>query len=134
MNNKKIIIVILITIITLLIIGLFKSNVYAADSADDIMSKADNWVQGGENNQKGTINEKDLKDGINILYDVFVGIGILLVTVIGMLLGIKIMMASSADEKSEYKKQIKTYVVGVVVIFGAYIIWKFAINIIQGFS
>lgn len=125
-----------IIIMALLIINI-TTNVFATNdtvSMSSIFSAADNFVAEGEKNQEGTINMDEMKASINIIYGVFIGIGALLATVVGMFLGIKLMMASSAEEKAQYKKNLVVYFVGCFVIFGAVGIWRLAINIIQSIN
>lgn len=48
--------------------------------------------------------------------------------VIAMILGIQFMVAS-ASEKAKVKEAIIPFVVGCIVVFGAFTIWKIAVNI-----
>ena len=49
----------------------------------------------------------------------------------GGIIGIKLMI-SSASEKAEAKKLLVPYVVGCVVVFGGFGIWKLVVTILQG--
>ena len=48
--------------------------------------------------------------------------------IIGMTLGIKFTMAG-VDEKADIKKHLLIYVAGCVIVFGAFAIWKLAVNV-----
>ena len=50
--------------------------------------------------------------------------------IVGIILGIKYMMASSED-KAQIKETLIPYVVSCVIMFGAFTIWKIVITIIQ---
>ena len=50
-------------------------------------------------------------------------LGIIIAILVGMFLGIKYMMGS-IEEKAELKETLIAYVVGCIVIFGAFGIWK----------
>ena len=41
-------------------------------------------------------------------------------------------MISSAEEKAEVKKMLIPYIVGCIVVFGGFGIWKLVVNILQG--
>lgn len=49
---------------------------------------------------------------------------------VGTVLGIQFMVAS-AEDKAEVKKALVPYVIGCIVIFGAFTIWSIAVNIGQ---
>ena len=49
---------------------------------------------------------------------------------IGVYLGIKF-MSSSADDKAKVKEALIPYIVGCIVIFGAFGIWKLLITLLQ---
>ena len=48
----------------------------------------------------------------------------------GAILGIKLMI-SGIDEKAEVKKLLIPYVVGCIIIFGGFGIWKLVVTILQ---
>ena len=48
--------------------------------------------------------------------------------VVGMVLGIQF-MAASADEKAKVKEALMPFVVGCIIVFGAFTIWKIAVNL-----
>ena len=94
---------------------------------DQVIGDADQFVTDGEANVE--INEDQLKDTKNFLYNLFLGIGIIVVVIVGMVLGVKYMIGS-IEEKAEYKELLVGYLVGCVVLFGAFGIWKLVVNIL----
>lgn len=120
--------IILILLISTFIIG--NSNIisYAEDTVDGVISGADDFVKTGE--KQTSINEGELKNTSNFLYNLLLGIGIIVAVIVGVILGIKYMIGS-VEEKAEYKESLFAYAIGCVVIFGAFGIWKIAVNILS---
>ncbi len=102
--------------------------VMAKSSIDNVITGADNFISTGEN--QASIDETELGNTNAFLYNILLGIGIIVAIIVGILLGIKY-MTGSVEEKAEYKESLIIYVVGCVAIFGAYGIWKLVINILS---
>lgn len=51
--------------------------------------------------------------------------------IVGIIIGIQFMVAS-AEDKAKVKEALVPYVVGCIVIFGAFTIWSIAVNLGQG--
>ena len=49
----------------------------------------------------------------------------------GIIIGIKYMLGS-AEEKADIKGLLIPYIVGCVIIFGSFAIWKLVVTILQG--
>ena len=58
-------------------------------------------------------------------------VGIILSVIVLIILGIKYMMGS-AEEKADIKGLLIPYIVGCVIIFGSFAIWKLVVTILQG--
>ena len=56
------------------------------------------------------------------------GIGVILSVLMGAIIGIKIMWGS-IEQQTKAKEALMPYVIGCVVIFGAFGIWKLAVTI-----
>lgn len=126
--TKKIICVILLTIILFLSINICNyTKVYATDTVDDIMDGANDFLEAGSST---TIDENKLSKTSDFIYNLLLAIAIILAVVIGMIIGIQFMMAG-VDEKAKIKEQLLPYVVGCVVVFGAFGIWKLAVTILS---
>lgn len=93
----------------------------SSDTIDGYMNDGKDFISGGEKNS--SINQGQLQKTSNILYNIFLGAGIIIAILVGMFLGIKYMMGS-IEEKAELKETLIAYVVGCIVIFGAFGIWK----------
>ena len=125
-KNKKI----LINIIAIFIIvfNLLIPNVYADNPLEGIMNRADEFVNNGESGN--VINDNALKEGSNTLYNVLLVIGIAVAFIWGMVLGIQF-ITGSLEEKADVKKNLIVYVIGCVIIFGAFGIWKLLLQLLQ---
>lgn len=126
---RKIVIFICILILFLTII--YPTNVQA-QSVDDIFNGADEFLKkgGGQEGIGNTIDNQVLGDTSDFLYNVLLGLGMIIAVVVGMVLGIKYMMATSED-KAEIKQTLPAYIVACVVVFGAFAIWRLVVNMIQ---
>ena len=122
----------LLCIFILFLIIIYPTNVKASMSLDDIMDGADDFIDIGE--QAGgvseTIDNYALQNTSDFLYNGLLGISSVLAIVIGMILGIKYMSATSED-KADIKQTLPAYIISCIVVFGAFTIWKVLINIIQ---
>ena len=126
---KKIMINILsIILILFLLINICPTKTQAVN-LDGIMGGADNFIEKGKTGTN-TIDQKQLQDTSDLIYNILLGISMVLAVIVGMILGIKYMM-SSTEEKAEIKETLIPYVVACVITFGAFTIWKIVINIIQ---
>ena len=98
---------------------------------DDIISQGDTFISNGEtvaNADKDTVDETEFKDLIKKLYNILLALGVALSVIIGAILGIKFMMGS-VEEQAKIKEMIMPYVMGCVVVFGAFGIWKLVIEL-----
>lgn len=98
------------------------------DGMTDIFSDARKFVNRGRSNQ----NDFDIasfKINIDTIYTILLTVGIALTVIIGGILGIKFMMAS-AEDKAKIKEAMIPYVIGCIVIYGAFFIWKTVIIVL----
>lgn len=134
---KKIISTILI-ILTLMCITTTLTPVYAveelkvASTVDEVFGDADDFINQGETqlNTEGGINENELTNTTNFLYNGLLAVGIVVAVAVGSVLGIKYMLGS-VEEKAEYKQTLLAYLISCIVVFGAFGIWKVVINILS---
>ena len=134
--NKKNILKILILLFIFNII-MMSTNVYGMS---DIIFGGKKFLRIGEeglqnelNDPNGiqSIDESQLQKASGEVYNVFLVLGIAAAVIEGMVMGIKF-ITGSIDEKADVKNSLIPYVAGCVVVFGAFAIWKFVLNIIQG--
>lgn len=131
-NIRKLMIVIIIFIFVLMS---FKTVSFAAGNSSestvgDIFSDADGFLSKGEKTSN-VINEGQLKDTSDFLVKLLTAIGMVVMSAVGIIIGIQFMVAS-AEDKAKVKEALIPYIIGCAVIFGAYTIWKIAVNMGQG--
>lgn len=125
--NYRLINIILKLIIIVLLIVLITPNVSFAVSLTDILHSGQNFIDEGKS-QNSAIDSVQLKNSSNSIYNILLGIGVILSVLVGAMLGIKIMWGS-IEQQTKAKEALMPYVIGCVVIFGAFGIWKLAVTI-----
>ena len=108
--------------------NLFIPNAYAGP-LQGIVDNAQNFVNNGENGGN-VINKDALKEGSNTLYNVLLVIGIAVAFIWGIVLGIQF-ITGSLGEKADVKKNLIVYLVGCVIIFGAFGIWRLLLQLLE---
>lgn len=99
----------------------------SASSLDDMITDANNFVKEGEIQYE----EDTLQDFSSTLFNIFSIVGAAVAVIVGIVIGIKYMIGS-VEEKAEYKKMLVPYIVGCVVVFGAFGIWKLIVVMLEG--
>lgn len=119
-----------ILVVFLVNITVFNSIVNAATSLDSMLSDADGFISQGEQEAIGT-DYSGFRDTSTTVFNAFLTIGTIIAAIVISIMGIKF-MTSTSEEKAQMKESMLPYVIGCVVIFGAFTIWKVVVNI--GFS
>lgn len=117
-----------IMVIFIILFNLFIPNAYAGP-LQGIVNNAQNFVNNGENGGN-VINNNALKEGSNTLYNVLLIIGIAVAFIWGIVLGIQF-ITGSLGEKADVKKNLIVYLVGCVIIFGAFGIWRLLLQLLE---
>ena len=117
-----------IMVIFIILFNLFIPNAYAGP-LQGIVDNAQNFVNNGENGGN-VINTDALKEGSNTLYNVLLVIGIAVAFIWGIVLGIQF-ITGSLGEKADVKKNLIVYLVGCVIIFGAFGIWRLLLQLLE---
>lgn len=102
----------------------------AAGFVDSIISTGDNFVNEGKA-QEQLMNGVQVKIQISKVYNILLSIGVVLSVIIGAILGLKYLFGS-IDEKADTKQLLIPYIIGCVVIFGAFGIWRLIITLLSG--
>ena len=117
-----------IMVIFIILFNLFIPNAYAGP-LQDIMNRAEGFVNNGENGGN-VINNDALKEGSNTLYNILLVIGIAVAFIWGIVLWIQF-VTGSLGEKADVKKNLIVYVIGCIIIFGAFGIWRLLLQLLQ---
>ena len=102
----------------------------ASSSIDDMINDAKRFISQGKIKYAND-DDNNLQNVSNTVYNILLVVGTSLAVIMGAVLGIKLMV-SGVEQKAEVKKLLVPYVVGCIVIFGGFGIWKLAITILQG--
>ncbi len=124
--SKKIFIKLLICIVLIAIIA-NQFCLPVSHALSNIFSSGKDFLSKGDNIEE-TIDTATLQETSSLIYNTLLGAAIMIAIVVAMVLGIQF-MAASADEKAKVKEAILPFVVGCIVVFGAFTIWKIAVNI-----
>ena len=123
---KKVVFTLLILIV-LLSIG---TTVTKATDIDTIMKGAENFLKEGQTAPTEVIIKKEnVTEVMNYVYNTLLVIGTVVVIIVGSILGIKY-MTSSVEGQAKIKETLIPFVVGSVVIFGSFFIWKMIVSIL----
>lgn len=122
-----------IILVCILVILVSSSSSHAGFWSDKIFKPAEDFISEGK--QTTIIDDGKLVSGdannpgvVDIIYTILFNIAVAATVIVGAILGIKFMIAS-AEDKAEVKKSLIPYIVGNIVIYGAFIIWKLAVTI-----
>lgn len=123
---KKVVFILLLVITILISIY----NVTYASSIDSIFSGADQFIEAGKGGGTTGIKKQDIANASDLIYNTLLIIGIVVVVIVGAVLGIKY-MTSAVEEQAKIKETLVPFVVGTVIIFGAFGIWKLVTGILE---
>lgn len=96
---------------------------------EDIVTGASNFINAGAK-EENPVNMEGLQNVSSTVYNILLTVGIIAAIIIGLFIGIKY-MTGSVSEKAETKQLIAPYIVGCVVVFGAFTIWSIVVGIIN---
>ena len=122
MNMKKVLFTIIIGVLLSI---LFLPNSYAT-TASDILSDGEDFLRVGDD-ESTVINKPKLSETSSIIYKVLLTIAICVSVVVGAVLGFQFVLGS-VEGKVKVQEALVPYIVGCVVVFGAFTIWGFAVN------
>lgn len=115
-----------ISVLLILIIGLTATTVSASDISSIIQAGQD-FLKIGDA-EGATINDTQLKKVNSNIFNIFFAVGIIAAVVVGIVLGIQFMTAG-IEGQAKIKEAVVPYLVGCVIIFGAFGIWKIVVKI-----
>jgi len=118
--------IISILMIFMVILVLFATETYAW-GIGDIRDTASDFLT--ETQGEGEIIDADvIADVSNTIVNVFTTVGIVIAVAIAAILGIQFMVGS-VEEKVKAKEALIPFIIGCIVVFGAFGIWRLVVNI-----
>ena len=122
--KTKGLIIFLIIVITVMF---FNVNVVQAGGITDIITGADDFLTAGIGENIG-IDESKLQSTSKSISNILILLGICVAVIVAAILGIKFMIGS-IEEQAKVKEALVPFVIGCIVVFGAFGIWKFFVNV-----
>ncbi len=114
----------ILRIVFVILIIIFSINSFSYSAS--IKGDADDFLRAAEE----TPDSQNMNQGINDIAGVLTGIGVGLIVIVGVILGIQFMLAST-EGQAKIKQAMIPYAIGSIVIFGAFGIWKVVIDILN---
>lgn len=103
----------------------------ATHTAGEVIDEADKFIKTGEKDASKIISENELKSLSDTIYNILLVVAIVLAVLLGAVLGLKFII-EGVEGRVEVKKALLPYVLGCVVVFGSFTIWKIVVLILQG--
>ena len=130
MKNKSIkIILILIVILNMIAIN---SNADTNFGLSSIIDKGKNFID-ASNGETSGFSKKEIKGLSDSIYNILLFIAVVVSVIVITILGIKYIIGS-VETKAEIKDTMVPFIVGCVVVFGSFGIWKIVVTILNGLS
>lgn len=105
---------------------------YSSDtSLSDVISGGDSFIDAGKDGS-AKIDKGSLQNASSSIYNILLICGMIVAVLIGSIMGIKFMIGS-VEEKAEIKAALVPFVIGCIVVFGAFGIWKIVVTIGNNF-
>ena len=101
---------------------------YSSDtSLSDVISGGDSFIDAGKDGS-AKIDKGSLQNASSSIYNILLICGVIIAVLIGSIMGIKFMIGS-VEEKAEIKAALVPFVIGCIVVFGAFGIWKIVVTV-----
>ena len=104
-------------------------NIVQASGISDGITGADDFLQAGQSDEI-SINSGKLRESSAIIVNILIAAGTITAVVVASVLGIQFMLGS-IEEKAKVREALISFVIGCVVVFGAFAIWKIFVNILN---
>lgn len=118
----------IILILAIMILIMCSTNALQVKAISNIIQGGQNFIESGNDGKGISFDNSKLKEMSDFVYNVLLAIGIVTAVIIGTVLGIQF-VTGSVEQKAKIKDALIPFVVGCVVIFGAFGIWKIVVNI-----
>lgn len=130
--KKSIKLIVFITLILFTIMAPTVKTYAATADIGGVVNSANDFINTGKNPSNTTIvvDPNETKGVSNLIYNVLFAVAIIVLVLWGTILGIQF-ITGAAEEKAEIKKGLVPYVVGAIIIFSAFSIWKLVLTVLQ---
>ena len=115
-------------ILIIFILMICSTHIVQATTISNIIQGADGFITNGSSSDM--IAGDKIKNLSDIIYNVLLILGTVIAVIVGSVLGIQF-ITGSVEQKAKVKDSLIPFVIGCVVIFGAFGIWKLVITILR---
>ena len=131
MNIKNKYLIRILSLVVIICLSIVPQVRAEKDNWGGMISEADEWLSYGKDQSSDTQTNVDaVQDSISFIYNTLLAIGLVGSVIIGGILGIQY-MTSGVEEKAKIKETLTTYIVGCIVMFTAFGIWKLVVTILK---
>lgn len=125
----------ILTLIIMVLVNIlaFNFSTVQAVGVSDVISGGDSFLDAGKQDQGTSIDYGELRNTSSDIYNILVIVGVITAVVIAAVLGIKFMIGS-VEEKAQIKDALVPFIIGCIVIFGAFGFWKIFVDIGNSFE
>ena len=116
----------IVLILLMILLVMCSTNMLQVKGLSDIITSGQDFINKGSSTTP--IDNGSLKELSDTIYNILLILGIVIAVIIGTILGIKF-VTGSVEQKAKIKDALIPFVVGCVVIFGAFGIWKLVVEI-----
>lgn len=115
-------------ILIIFILMICSTHIVQATTISNIIQGADGFITNGSSSDM--IAGDKIKNLSYIIYNVLLILVTVIAVIVGSVLGIQF-ITGSVEQKAKVKDSLIPFVIGCVVIFGAFGIWKLVITILR---
>ena len=115
-------------ILIIFILMICSTHIVQATTISNIIQGADGFITNGSSSDM--IAGDKIKNLSDIIYNVLLILGTVIAVIVGSVLGIQF-ITGSVEQKAKVKDSLIPFVIGCVVIFGAFGIWKLVLTILR---
>ena len=115
-------------ILIIFILMICSTHIVQATTISNIIQGSDGFITNGSSSDM--IAGDKIKNLSDIIYNVLLILGTVIAVIVGSVLGIQF-ITGSVEQKAKVKDSLIPFVIGCVVIFGAFGIWKLVITILR---
>ncbi len=113
-----------------LIFTIFVHPFYFVQASSNFVSGADNFLNSGKETFQEAVDQEKLKEASDLIYNTLLIVGTCAAVIMGGILGLQFIMGS-VEQKVKVKESIIPFIIGCVVLFGAFGIWRLVILLLR---
>lgn len=115
-----------VSIILFVLILLFSINTRVF-AIGEIIDDGQSFLEAG-NNGTADMDIADIESASGYLYNILLSLGVVIAVIVATILGVQFML-SEAEGQAKVKEMLIPFVIGCIVVFGGFGIWKLALTL-----